>query len=89
MNLQEASLRSVIVDSDDPLNFSSHSDGSLPSFVAALGDVRVGTAPDLEVREEQDSGIHLHSDADLDIENEGLDMGIDGMRRQSRGENDA
>ena len=36
-NLQEANLRSVKVDSDDPLHLSTHSDNSLPSFVDACG----------------------------------------------------
>ena len=34
MNLQEANLRSVKIGSDDPLHLSTHSDSSLPSFVA-------------------------------------------------------
>ena len=35
INLQEANLRSVKVDSDDPLHISMHMNSSLPSFVAA------------------------------------------------------
>ena len=35
IDLQEANLRSVKVDSDDPAYISSHSENSLPSFVAA------------------------------------------------------
>ena len=37
INLQEAHHRSVKVDSDDPAYISSHSENSLPSFVAAPG----------------------------------------------------
>ena len=37
INLQEANLRSVKVDSDDPAYMSSHSENSLPSFVATPG----------------------------------------------------
>ena len=37
MNLQEADLRSVKIGSDDPLHLSTHSDNSLPSFVAVPG----------------------------------------------------
>ena len=37
MNLQEANLRSVKVNSDDPLYLSTHSDNTLPSFAAAPG----------------------------------------------------
>ena len=37
MDLQEANLRSVKVDSDNPLYLSTHSDNSLPSFAAAPG----------------------------------------------------
>ena len=40
MNLQEANLRSFKVDSDDPLHLSTHSENSLPSFVAAPGATR-------------------------------------------------
>ena len=40
MNLQEANLRSVRIQSDDPLHISSHSDESFPSFVAAPGVTR-------------------------------------------------
>ena len=89
MNLQEANLRSVIVDSNDPLNFSSHSDGSLPSFVATPGVARVGTTPELGVSEEQGSEMRSQSDTDLDIENEGSNMGVEGMRQRSREEDDA
>lgn len=35
MNLQEANLRTVRVDSDDPLHSATYADASLPSFVAA------------------------------------------------------
>ena len=41
MNLQEANLHHVKVDSNDPLHISSHSDGSIPSFVAAPGAARL------------------------------------------------
>ena len=37
MNLQEANLRSIKVNSDDPLYLSAHSNNSLSSFVAAPG----------------------------------------------------
>ena len=37
VNLQQANLRSVKFDSDDPLYFSTHAENSLPSFVAASG----------------------------------------------------
>ena len=40
IDLQEANLRSVKVDSDDPAYISSHSENSLPSFVAAPGTTR-------------------------------------------------
>ena len=40
VDLQEANLRSVKVDSDDPAYISSHSENSLPSFVAAPGATR-------------------------------------------------
>ena len=40
INLQEANLRSVNVDSDNPAYISSHSENTLPSFVAAPGTVR-------------------------------------------------
>ena len=40
INLQEANLRSVKVDSEDPAYISSHSENSLPSFVAAPGTAR-------------------------------------------------
>ena len=36
INLQEASLRHVKVDSDDPLYISAHSDNYRPSFVEAV-----------------------------------------------------
>ena len=35
IDLQEANLRPLRLDSDDPLHFSTHADDSLPSFVAA------------------------------------------------------
>ena len=40
IDLREANLRSVKVDSDDPAYISSHSDNSLPSFIAAPGTTR-------------------------------------------------
>ena len=40
IDLQEANLRSVKVDSDDPAYISSHSENSLPSFVVAPGTTR-------------------------------------------------
>ena len=40
IDLQEANLRSVKVDSDDPAYISSHSENTLPSFVAAPGTTR-------------------------------------------------
>ena len=43
INLQEANLRSVKVDTDDPLHFT-HSANTLPSFVAAYGANRAATA---------------------------------------------
>ena len=44
MNLNEVNLRSVRIDSDDPLYFSTHSESSLPSFVAApIEETRGGT----------------------------------------------
>ena len=49
INLREANLRSVKVESDDPAYISSHSENSLPSFVAAPGTTR----PPLEASVEQ------------------------------------
>ena len=48
IDLQEANLRSVKVDSDDPAYISSLSDNALPSFVAGPGAVR----PTLDTRVE-------------------------------------
>ena len=41
INLQEANLRSVKVDSDDPAYISSHFETSLPSFVAGSDSTRL------------------------------------------------
>ena len=48
INLQEASLRSVKVDSDDPAYISSLSENSLPSFVAAPGTTRPALGSTIE-----------------------------------------
>ena len=63
MSLQEANLRSVKVDSDDPLHLSSNSNQSLPSFVAAAVTVGADALPQSEGQD----GMHAQSDEDLNI----------------------
>ena len=51
VNLHEANLRSVNVDSDDPAYISSHSQNSLPSFVATPGTTGATGKPNTESME--------------------------------------
>ena len=49
INLQEANLHSIKVDSDDPAYISSHYHNSLPSFVAVAGVNREMHAENIEL----------------------------------------
>ena len=76
VNLQEANLRSVKVDSDDPAYISSHSENSLPSFVAAPGATR--RAWELSVEHYVDAGVMDNGEtgeAD-EVEDKTLGVGI-------------
>ena len=82
INLQEANLRSVKVDSDDPAYISSHSENSLPSFIAAPGTTR----PTLESSVEHyvDAGVVDNGEtgeAD-EVEYETLGVGIPSVEVQ-------
>ena len=73
INLQEANLRSVKVDSDDPAYITSHSQNSLPSFVAALGTTRAAG----------ESSVEHVGDGTLDLERDVGD--VDNWEDNSRG----
>ena len=76
IDLQEANLLSVKVDSDDPAYISSHSENSLPSFVAAPG----ATGPVLESRVEHHTEAGVVDNGEIgganEVEDETLGMEI-------------
>ena len=76
INLQEANLRSVKVDSDDPAYISSHSENSLPSFVAAPGATRPALESTVEHYTEPGVLDNEETGEANNLEDETLGMGI-------------
>ena len=76
IDLQEANLHSVKVDSDDPAYISFHSENSLPSFVAAPGATRPSLGSSVEHYTEPGVLDNGGADEANDLEDETLGMEI-------------
>ena len=64
MNLQEANLRSVKVNSDDPLHSSTRLDESLPSFVAVQATSEAMAGRDVDVAERPTGNVEVRGGVD-------------------------
>ena len=76
IDLQEANLRSIKVDSDDPAYISSHSENSLPSFVAAPGTTRPALGSSVEHYTKPGVLDNEEMDEADEVEDETLGVGI-------------